>query len=190
MAEHFLAPTRQLTSQAWERTDPCLPCRPPELLRTLVIVPLLAFAILAAASVVGPATDASAATKRSAARQHKVLRAASVALHQLGDPYRYGAAGPRAFDCSGLMKYSYAKAGIKLPRTASAQSHRAHRIPKRKLRRGDLMFFHDGGGVYHAAMFLRWKHGRAVMVHAPGSGKHVRRDHPWTKRWFAATMRG
>ena len=97
-----------------------------------------------------------------------MLRAASVALHQIGDPYRYGAAGPGSFDCSGLMKYSYAKAGIKLPRTASAQSKRAHRIAKKNLRRGDLMFFTDGGGVYHAAMFLKWKHGRAVMVHSPG----------------------
>lgn len=160
------------------------------LLRTLLVVPLLAFAILAAASVLAPTTDASASTRPSASRQQKVLHAASVALRHIGDPYRYGAAGPRAFDCSGLMKYSYAKAGIKLPRTASAQSHRARHIAKRQLRRGDLMFFTDGGGVYHAAMFLKWQHGRAVMVHSPGSGQHVRRDHPWTKRWFAATMRG
>ena len=158
-------------------------------LRNLVVLPLLAFAILVAASVLTPTPDASAATKPSASRQQKVMRAASVALQQIGDPYRYGAAGPRSFDCSGLMKYSYAKAGIKLPRTASAQSKRAHHIPKNKLRRGDLMFFTDGGGVYHAAMFLKWQHGRAVMVHSPGSGKHVRRDHPWTKSWFAGTMR-
>jgi cell wall-associated NlpC family hydrolase len=177
-----------------------VPARLASTLRTLLTVPLLAIAILAAASAFAPATDASAATQQSAsrqsaartssARQQKVLRAASVALHQIGDPYRYGAAGPGSFDCSGLMKYSYQKAGIKLPRTASAQSKRAHRIAKKNLRRGDLMFFTDGGGVYHAAMFLKWKHGRAVMVHSPGSGEHVRRDHPWTKRWFAATMRG
>jgi len=168
-----------------------MPAQPASrLLRTLLVVPLLAFAILAAASVLAPATDASAATRHSASRKQKVVHAANVALQQVGDPYRYGAAGPRSFDCSGLMKYSYAKAGIKLPRTASAQSHRAHRIPKKNLRRGDLMFFSDGGGVYHAAMFLKWQHGRAVMVHAPGRGGHVRRDHPWTNRWFAATMRG
>ena len=160
-------------------------------LRGLVVLPLLAFAILAAGSVLAPAPDASAATSsRAAARQQKVMHASSVALRQIGDPYRYGASGPGAFDCSGLMKYSYKQAGLKLPRTASAQSKRAHRIPKSKLRRGDLMFFTDGGGVYHAAMFLKWSKGRAVMVHSPGSGKHVRRDHPWTKSWFGATMRG
>jgi cell wall-associated NlpC family hydrolase len=87
------------------------------------------------------------------------------------------------------MKFAYRKAGLKLPRTSSAQARRAHRIPKRKLRRGDLMFFRDGGGVYHAAMFLKWQRGRAVMVHSPGSGGHVRRAHPWTKNWFAATVR-
>ena len=58
------------------------------------------------------------------------------------------------------MKYSYRKAGIRLPRTAAAQARRAHRIAKSKLRRGDLMFFTDGGGVYHAAMFLKWSTGQ------------------------------
>jgi cell wall-associated NlpC family hydrolase len=163
-------------------------------LRTLVVLPLLAFAILAAGSVLAPVTDASAATQQkqarhSQARKHKVHRAVSVALRQIGDPYRYGAAGPRAFDCSGLLKYSFKKAGIKVPRTSSAQARRADRIPKRNLRRGDLMFFRDGGGVYHAAMFLKWRKGRAVMVHSPGSGERVRRDNPWTKSWFAATVR-
>ena len=161
-------------------------------LRTLLLVPVLALAILAAASTLAPVGDATAATKKSspsASRQQKVLRAADVALRQLGDRYRYGADGPGSFDCSGLLKYSYQKAGLKLPRTSSAQAKRAHRIKKKNLRRGDLMFFHDGGGVYHAAMFLKWKKGKALMVHSPGSGERVRRDKPWTKSWFAATVR-
>lgn len=169
-------------------------------LRRLVALPLLALAILATASTLAPTPEASATSSsnasRAAARQHarvvrshKALHAARVALQQLGDPYRYGADGPRSFDCSGLMKYSYRKAGIRLPRTASAQSHRAHRIKKKNLRRGDLMFFNDGGGVYHAAMFLKWKKGHAVMVEAPGRGGHVRRARPWTTHWFAGTLR-
>jgi cell wall-associated NlpC family hydrolase len=159
------------------------------LLRALVVLPVMVLAILAASSV-APANDASAASKPSAARQQKVLRAAAIALRQIGDPYRYGADGPGSFDCSGLMKYSFGKAGIRLPRTAAAQARRAHHISKNRLRRGDLMFFRDGGGVYHAAMFLKREHGHVVMVHSPGSGEHVRRDRPWTKSWFAATMRG
>lgn len=154
-------------------------------MRHLVVAPLLALLLLGAASLLGPVSDAAA----SARQHHRIGRAVSVALHQIGDPYRYGAAGPRAFDCSGLMQYSFRRAGIRIPRTSAAQAHRAHRIPKRRLRRGDLMFFSHGGHVYHAAMFLRWRKGRAVMVHAPSRGKRVRRDRPWTSHWFAATFR-
>ena len=51
------------------------------------------------------------------------------------------------------------------------------------------MFFRDGGGVYHVAMFLKRTKGHVVMVHSPGSGQRVRRDRPWTSSWFAGTMR-
>lgn len=155
-------------------------------LRNLVVLPLLTLAVVAAASLLAPVTQADAA----ASKAQRLNTAARVATKQIGDPYRYGAAGPRAFDCSGLIQYSFRKAGIKVPRTSSAQAKRAHRIPKRKLRRGDLMFFHNGGRVYHAAIFLRWKKGRALMVHSPSSGKRVQRAHPWTNRWFAASLRG
>jgi cell wall-associated NlpC family hydrolase len=152
--------------------------------RNLVLLPLLTLAVLLGLAALGPVGDADAASKA------RVSRAAKVALQQIGDRYRYGAAGPRAFDCSGLMHYSYRKAGIKIPRTSSAQARRAHRIPKRKLRRGDLMFFTNGGGVYHAAMFIKRDRRGVVMVHSPGSGQRVKRAHPWTKRWFAASLRG
>ena len=110
-------------------------------------------------------------------------------LQHLGDPYRWGAAGPHAFDCSGLMQYSFGKAGIKIPRTAAAQSGRAHHIARNKLRRGDLLYFFSGGRVFHTAMFLKWDHGSVQMVDAPGSGKRVRIDRPWTNSWFAGSMR-
>ena len=152
--------------------------------RTFVLLPLLTLAVLAGVMVAGPVAGASAAS-----REQATSRAAKVALQQVGDPDRYGAAGPRAFDCSGLLQFSFRKAGIRIPRTSSAQARRAHRIAKERLRRGDLMFFTDGGGVYHAALFLRWSKGRAVMVHSPGSGKRVRVDRPWTTGWFAATLR-
>jgi cell wall-associated NlpC family hydrolase len=152
--------------------------------RNLVLLPLLALALLAGFTAVGPVADASAAT-----RSQRLSRAVSVALQQVGDPYRYGAAGPRAFDCSGLMQYSFRKAGLSLPRTASAQAGRAHHISKNRMRRGDLMFFNRGGRVYHAAMFLRWSKGRAVMVHSPGSGKRVKVERAWTNRWFGGTVR-
>ena len=158
----------------------------PSLVRTrnLVLTPLLAVVLLLGLAALGPVGDADAASKQ------RVNRAANVAVNQIGDPYRYGAAGPRAFDCSGLMQFSFRKAGIRIPRTAAAQARRAHRIPKRKLRRGDLIFFSNGGRVYHAAMFLKRTNGRVLMVHSPGRGKRVQRAHPWTNRWFAASLRG
>jgi cell wall-associated NlpC family hydrolase len=163
-------------------------------LRSLLLAPLLAVAVLAGATTLGPAVASASTTTHQSAhrvsgRTQAVLHAAAIALRHRGAPYRYGAAGPRAFDCSGLMYFAFRHAGIAIPRTSSAQAHRAHRIPKSHLHRGDLMFFTSGGRVYHAAMFLRWSHGHAVMLHAPRPGQRVRIDRPWTSSWFAATLR-
>ena len=62
---------------------------------------------------------AEAASVKTTAKQR--LRAMKVALAQRGDPYRYGAAGPNAFDCSGLTKFSYGRAGRSIPRTTDQQ---------------------------------------------------------------------
>jgi cell wall-associated NlpC family hydrolase len=154
-------------------------------LRALLLAPVLALSVLAAALSLGPVASASAAS-----RAPQVEQATRIALQQVGDPYHYGSAGPRSFDCSGLLYYAFHRAGIRsLPRTASAQAHYARHIPRSRLHRGDLMFFTDGGRVYHAALFLSWSHGRAVMLHAPRTGQRVKRDTPWTNHWFAATLR-
>ncbi|WP_235737811.1 C40 family peptidase [Nocardioides alcanivorans] len=117
-------------------------------------------------------------------------RALAVARKQLGDPYRYGAAGPNAFDCSGLLHFSFRAAGFKkMPRTSGAQASFARRIPRSALRPGDLMFFTGSGGVYHAGIFAGRKNGKIVMLHAPSSGKRVSYAAPWTNSWFAATLR-
>ncbi|MEO5651379.1 MAG: C40 family peptidase [Marmoricola sp.] len=151
----------------------------------LIALPLLAFAIAAASFTLGPVSSASAAS-----REHKIRQATRVAVQQIGDPYKYGAAGPRAFDCSGLIKYSFDRAGMRsVPRTSSAQARYAKRIKKSRLRRGDLMFFTNRGRVYHAGIFLRRSHGKVVMLSAPSTGKRVRRDRPWTSSWFGATLR-
>jgi cell wall-associated NlpC family hydrolase len=153
-------------------------------LRTLVLLPLLTLALLAGVTLVAPASDAGGQT-----RAHRIAKAVHVALHQRGDRYRYGAAGPNSFDCSGLMQYSFKHAGITIPRTAAAQAKKARRIAKSHLRRGDLMFFTSGGHVYHTAMFLSRSKGKIRMLHAPSTGSRVRIDHPWTSKWFAATLR-
>jgi cell wall-associated NlpC family hydrolase len=157
----------------------------PARLRHLCALPLLALALVISSVLLGPVSSASAVTVSA------VSRATNIALGQVGDPYRYGAAGPSAFDCSGLIYYSFRKAGIRnIPRTSGAQAARARHIKKSSLRRGDLMFFTSGGRVYHAAIFLGWDHGRAIMLHSPRPGERVKRQAAWTSSWFAATLRG
>ncbi|WP_457205987.1 C40 family peptidase [Nocardioides sp. P5_C9_2] len=127
-----------------------------------------------------------AVQKRESSR---LQTAVSVALAQRGDAYVYGASGPNAFDCSGLTQFSYRQAGISLPRTSGAQAGATRRIARDDMQPGDLMFFYGSGGVYHAAMFLRWEDGHALMVHSPGSGQSVTVAAPWTDSWFGGTVR-
>ena len=132
-------------------------------------------------------SEAHGATAPSA---HRVGSAMSIAVHQKGDPYRYGAAGPGAFDCSGLTYYAFRKAGFKhIPRTSSAQAHFAKHIKRSNMRRGDLIFFYDGGGVYHVGVYAGFSHGHRWVLHAPYSGTRVRTDKLWTDKWFPGTLR-
>ena len=151
---------------------------------SLFVLPLLLATILSAL-VVTTTPEAHALTT-----SQRIGTAVDVATHQIGDPYRYGAAGPSAFDCSGLVYYSYRKAGFsRIPRSSDAQANFARPIRKSNMRRGDLMFFHSGGNVYHAAIFLRWDHGRAWMLDAPRSGERVHKHFAWTTSWFGRTLR-
>lgn len=161
-----------------------------------VTLPSIARALLGAAlaGVLLTAAPAQAATAdRDRHHQNKptrVERAMTVAAAQKGDPYRYGAAGPGAFDCSGLVFYSFRRAGFSnIPRTSSAQSHFAHRISRGNMQRGDLMFFHDGGGVYHVGVFAGYSRGSRYVLHAPYSGTRVRVERVWTDSWYPGTLR-
>ncbi len=141
--------------------------------------------LLALVFAVSLASPASASL-----RQRKIHHALEVARNQKGDPYRYGANGPGAFDCSGLIQFSYGRAGLFMPRTSGRQARRARHIVKKHMRKGDLMFFYDGGGVYHVGMFVGWNgHGHRRVLHAPRPGGHVHAAPVWTRRWFAATLR-
>ncbi|GAA1142316.1 C40 family peptidase [Nocardioides aquiterrae] len=126
----------------------------------------------------------------SAPSARRVGSAMSVAVHQKGDPYRYGASGPNAFDCSGLTYYAFRKAGFKhIPRTSSAQAHFAKHIKRSNMKRGDLIFFYDGGGVYHVGVYAGFSHGHRWVLHAPYSGTRVRTDKLWTDKWYPGTLR-
>jgi cell wall-associated NlpC family hydrolase len=104
--------------------------------------------------------------------------ALSTAKAQKGDPYRYGAAGPDAFDCSGLVYYSYRKHGKTLSRTAQGQyDHSTHVSPSSR-KAGDLVFIFNRSGAFHVGIYAGvWKdsHGvpRGWMVDAPHTGSYV-----------------
>ena len=101
-------------------------------------------------------------------------RAAHSAAQLVGKPYRYGGASPSTgFDCSGLVQYSYAQAGRKVPRSTDDQRVASQRIRVSELRRGDLIFFdQEGKKNSHVGLYV----GSGEFVHAPSSGKRVRRD--------------
>ncbi|MET7938170.1 C40 family peptidase [Streptomyces sp. NPDC005322] len=108
-------------------------------------------------------------------------KALRVAASKKGAPYKYGAAGPNRFDCSGLAQYAYKRAGKRLPRTAAAQYNRTRHIAARSRKKGDLVFFHSGGSVYHVGVYA----GSGRLWHAPKTGEVVRLERIWTgKVWY------
>jgi cell wall-associated NlpC family hydrolase len=155
---------------------------------TLTATP--AHAATAPAATTTATAPAARTTATGTTTRQRIADMVGVALHQVGDPYRYGATGPNSFDCSGLLYFSMHRVGFgRFPRTSSQQAHWGHGIAKRNMRRGDLVFFEHGGRVYHAAIFLGWSHGHAVILHAPRTGERVRVDRPWTSEWFGRTWR-
>jgi cell wall-associated NlpC family hydrolase len=103
-------------------------------------------------------------------------------LSQLGVPYSWGggtAAGPgkgigsgsgtNGFDCSGLVLYSFAGVGIKLPHYSGAQYDLGRKIPASQMRRGDVIFYGPGGSQ-HVTIYL----GQGQMLEAPDVGLKVR----------------
>jgi len=96
-------------------------------------------------------------------------RAAAVALQQVGIPYRYGGSTTSGFDCSGLVQYSYGRAGKNVPRTTGQLWSATSAVQKNKLRPGDLLFFSIDGKMSHVGMYV----GGQRFVHAPSSGRSV-----------------
>ena len=109
-------------------------------------------------------TTAAAAAGGSSAG----VKALVFARAAIGKPYRYGAAGPNAFDCSGLVMSAFRKAGVRLPRTSAAQSKAGTAVRRAQLQPGDLLFFYTP--VSHVGIYL----GDGKMVHASTSGQPVK----------------
>ena len=94
--------------------------------------------------------------------------AMSLALSKVGKPYRWGASGPNAFDCSGLVKWSFAQAGKALPRTSRAQAGAGTPVSRANLQPGDLVFFYKP--ISHVGIYI----GNGKVVHASRKGQPVK----------------
>ncbi len=94
--------------------------------------------------------------------------AIDAAMSQLGKPYRWGAAGPNSYDCSGLMMWAWAHAGVSLPHSSRAQYNAGRHVSRSQLKPGDLVFF--GSPIHHVGMYI----GGGNMVAAPHSGDVVK----------------
>ncbi len=118
----------------------------------------------------------------------KAEAAARVAKAMVGKPYVYGGKTPEVgFDCSGLVYYSYGRAGMPVPRTTGGQLARSRPVSNRE--RGDLVFFDQNGRrASHVGIYV----GDGQFVHAPSSGKRVRTDlvsSPYWRRHLAGVRR-
>jgi peptidoglycan DL-endopeptidase CwlO len=117
-----------------------------------------------------PASEAAEGGSMTTAELTAALQAAE---SRQGLPYVWGAAGPNEFDCSGLVQWSFAQAGIAMPRVAADQARTGPAVPVGDLEPGDLLFYHTDptapGYISHVAIYI----GNGWMVQAPEPGLDV-----------------
>jgi cell wall-associated NlpC family hydrolase len=109
-------------------------------------------------------------------------KAVAFAYAQLGKPYQWGATGPGAYDCSGLVQAAWAAAGVTIPRDTYQQWAALPHIAASAIEPGDLLFY-DGEG--HVAMYV----GGGYIIDAPQTGMNVQKL-PMNDSWYASTFDG
>lgn len=135
-----------------------------------------------AGGIAGAGLRRVAALDREARRG---ARAVAAARAMLGTPYRYGGQDASGFDCSGLVRYAYARAGLDVPRVTTEQYAAYPRVAHSQLRPGDLVFF-DGLG--HDGIYA----GDGRFIHAPSAGDVVkvsRLDGSWYAERYEGAVR-
>jgi cell wall-associated NlpC family hydrolase len=114
----------------------------------------------------GPSTAAAASSPQ-------VNAMLAAAMSRKGKPYVWGGNGPDVFDCSGLVKWSFAQAGITMPRVAADQALAGPAVPVSQLQPGDLLFYHTDATapnyISHVAIYI----GNGWMIQAPQPGQNV-----------------
>jgi len=137
----------------------------------------------------------------SQARTNAAASAITFAEQQLGKPYLWGATGPDAFDCSGLVLMAYRAAGIDIPRTSEQQWLAGPRVSPKQVQPGDLVFFAGADGTRKSPGHVGLVIGHGLMIEAYAAGFPVRvapygdRDpvgftRPWAKGGSPAVAAG
>jgi cell wall-associated NlpC family hydrolase len=98
----------------------------------------------------------------------KAAQALRYAMSKIGRPYVWGAAGPSAFDCSGLTMWAYRQVGINLPHYTGSQFNAGTHVSRSQLQPGDLVFFYSD--LHHMGIYV----GGGKMLHAPHTGDVVK----------------
>lgn len=102
------------------------------------------------------------ASAQSSSTAQTVVNAAK---SQIGKPYVWGATGPNAYDCSGLVQYAYSQAGKNIGRTTYQQAGAGQHVSVSQAQAGDILMWGD----YHDAIYV----GNNQYVHAPQPGQNV-----------------
>ena len=136
-----------------------------------------ALAVAWAAGTSTPVADAAAlqvvAQAAETAPSAQAAAAVTAATTRLGMPYTWGATGPGTFDCSGLIQWAYAGAGVSVPRTSRQQQAGLTPVPLDRMLPGDLVFYASGPdarSIHHVGLYV----GSGLMIHAPRTGDVVR----------------
>ena len=112
------------------------------------------------------------------------VRAVQVAAQQNGKPYRYGSTGPNSFDCSGLVKFAFARAGKSLPRSSRDMFRATQRIAPSAKKPGDLIFMSSNGRIGHVAVYA----GNGMMWDAPTAGRNVSKRRIYSASYYVGRV--
>lgn len=107
-------------------------------------------------------------------------KAVKAAESKIGAPYSYGSAGPNAFDCSGLVYWSYKQAGRTIPRDSYGQLGGGRAVTLADAQPGDVLIFNGGS---HAGLYI----GNGQFIHASTYGVPVKKD--VVKNWELTGIR-
>ena len=133
-----------------------------------------------------PVEDGSVQEDKPAVTGEAVV---TMAATYLGRPYRYGASGPDAFDCSGFTSYIYRQFGVTLNRSAADQLlYNGTSVAYSDLQKGDLVFFKEFGAsvaATHVGLYV----GDGQFIHASSSGSDVKYS-ALSNGWFSARYVG